>query len=185
MGRVPRVAVAQPITHLWERHREILRRLVAGDRQVDIAHSLDMTEARLSVICNSPAFQHELRRLSAGADASAMDVNARIQELSHDAITIMENAILDRAGSVPIKLKVDVAKDVLDRAGFGAVRKLQVTDVHLTKDDIEDLKRRRAGSNEPAGSACDGMSHISIDVSRNAIIDIGYESCEATGASAC
>ena len=143
MGRIPRAVLAQPITHLWERHREIIRRLVAGDMQVDIARDMEMTQGRLSIICNSPAFKSELQRLSAGADDNARDVSARIKELSIDAMTILENAILDPAGNIPIRLKTDIARDVMDRAGFGAVKKMQVTDVHLTSDDIADLRRRR------------------------------------------
>lgn len=144
MGRIPRAELAQPITHLWERHREIIRRLVAGEMQCNIARSIGMTEGRLSIICNSPAFKAELQRISGGADDNARDVSSRIKELSVDAMTILENAILDPNKEVPIKLKTDIARDVMDRAGFGAVKKMQVTDVHLTSDDIADLRMRRA-----------------------------------------
>ena len=66
---------AQPLTHLWERHKEIARRLVAGDRQKDIADDMKMTYSRMSIICNSPAFKTQIQRLSMGADNNALQVD--------------------------------------------------------------------------------------------------------------
>src|SRR3990167_368462 len=149
MGRVPGYANTatgipqQPITHLWERHKEIIRRLVAGDRQVDIARDLDMTQSRLSIICNSPAFQNQLKRISAGADEVAKDVQTRIQELSNDAMSVLETAILrGKEEGLSLKTQTDIAKDILDRAGLGSVKKVQSIDVVLSGADIEEMRLR-------------------------------------------
>lgn len=155
MGRVPGYAGTydgtpkQPITYLWERHREIIRRLVAGDKQVDIARDLNMTQGRLSIICNSPAFQNQLRRISEGADEVAKDVQTRIQELSNDAITVLETAILNgKAEGLNLKTRAAIAQDVLDRAGHGSVKKVQSVDIVLTGNDIEEMRSRARQNRE-------------------------------------
>lgn len=144
--RVPSgIVPSQPITHLWERHKEIMRRLVAGDRQVDIAKDLGMTQSRMSIICNSPAFLNQLERLSEGADNNALCVADRVKVLSDDAISVLENVLQDpNMHGVTAKVRVDVAKDVLDRAGHGATKKITSVTAVLNGDDIEELKARGA-----------------------------------------
>ena len=134
---------SQPLTHLWERHKEIMRRLVAGDRQVDIAKDLQMTQSRMSIICNSPAFKTQLERLSMGADNNALDVQDRVTALSIDAMSVLED-VLQNGDDLPKKLQVEVAKDIMDRAGHGAVKKTAVLNATLTADDLEDMRMRSA-----------------------------------------
>ena len=142
MGRVPGKEISQPLTHLWERHKEIMRRLVAGDRQVDIARDMQMTQSRMSIICNSPAFKTQLERLSLGADNNALDVQDRVTALSIDAMSVLED-VLQNGEGVPKKLQVDVARDIMDRAGHGAVKKTATITATLGADDIAEMRQRR------------------------------------------
>lgn len=142
MGRVPGKEISQPLTHLWERHKEILRRLVAGDRQVDIARDMQMTQSRMSIICNSPAFKTQLERLSLGADNNALDVQDRVTALSSDAMSVLED-VLQNGEGIPKKLQVDVARDIMDRAGHGAVKKTATITATLGADDIAEMRQRR------------------------------------------
>ena len=142
MGRVPGKEISQPLTHLWERHKEIMRRLVAGDRQVDISRDMQMTQSRMSIICNSPAFKTQLERLSMGADNNALDVQDRVTALSSDAMSVLED-VLQNGEGVPKKLQVDVARDIMDRAGHGAVKKTATITATLGADDIAEMHKRR------------------------------------------
>ena len=146
MGRIPgEEGPAQPLTHLWERHKEIMRRLVAGDRQVDIAKDMKMTQGRMSIICNSPAFKTQLERLSIGADNNALCVQDRVTALSDDAMSVLENVLQQgETMNVPLKLQVDVAKDIMDRAGHGAVKKSITASATLTADDLDEMRLREA-----------------------------------------
>lgn len=124
-----------------------MRRLVAGERPIEIASSLGMTTARLSIIMNSPIFKQELARLSTGADRGAIDVAGRIQETSIKAMEILESLLDGRAvdkGMTSFQ-QAKLAQDMLDRAGHGAVQKRQVAVMStvLTPEDIEELKRRK------------------------------------------
>ncbi len=55
----------QALQNLTPRHIEIMNRLMAGQRQKEIAADLDITQARLSVIVHSPLFQLELQKKQA------------------------------------------------------------------------------------------------------------------------
>ena len=133
---------SQPLTFLWERHKEIARRLVAGDRQKDIADDMKITYSRMSIICNSPAFKSQLERLSIGADNGALDVQDRVTALSSDAMAVLED-VLQNGDHLPKKLQVDVARDIMDRAGHGAVKKTATITATLGADDIAEMHKRR------------------------------------------
>lgn len=135
---------AQPLTHLWERHKEIIRRLIAGERQKDIADDLGLSYSRMSIICNSPAFKSQLNRMSLDANAQAINVQDRITDLSEDAISILEDVLQDNNSGLGIKDQVKVAQDVLDRAGHSAVKKVHTMNETLTAEDIEEMRLRKA-----------------------------------------
>ena len=135
---------AQPLTHLWERHKEIMRRLVAGERQKDIADDLRMTYSRMSIICNSPAFKTQLERMSLGADNNALDIDSRITALSSDAMSLMEDALQDNVMAIAPKDRLGIAKDILDRAGHGATKKIALQTTTITEADLDEMRARQA-----------------------------------------
>lgn len=138
----------QPLTHLWERHREIMRRLVAGERPTEIAHALGFTTSRMSIIMNSPAFKNELARLSRSADEKAADISGRIKESSIKAMNLLERILIPdsaEARETHINQKIKVAQDMLNRAGHSPILRAQVQHAHavVTADDIMKLRQRR------------------------------------------
>jgi hypothetical protein len=129
MGRIPSGKVPpQAIKAMQERHFEIMRRLIAGETQHKIALELGMSETRLSVVCNSPIFQQELIRRRGDVDKrfneTTGDIKARINNLQSDAVDVLELIVKkdkDNNGfPVPLRLKREVAIDILDIAGSGA-----------------------------------------------------------------
>lgn len=113
-GRVPK----QPITHLWDRHKEIARRLVMGQRQKDIADDLGMTQSRISIVANSPVVQEKVEELAESRDESAKDVAGRLKALSENAVDILDEVLSKNTTPFNANLQVKVAQDVLDRAGY-------------------------------------------------------------------
>lgn len=141
--RIPRRDIpAQPIQHLWERQKEIARRLAVGHRQCDIARDLKMTPGRMSIICNSPAFKKYLSTITAVREERAMDISATIREGAEKGASLLVNIL--ESTEAHISLKAKVAMDLLDREGHGKISKVQseVTH-HLTGDRIAELKRLR------------------------------------------
>jgi hypothetical protein len=144
--RVPRVRKgipSQPITYLWERQREIARRLVVGDRQVDIASDLGMTQSRMSVICNSPIFKKYLSTLTVRREEKAIDISEKIKKGAELGVDVLYDALTDEKAHISLKAKI--AMDFLDREGHGKVTTVRSEVTHiLTAGKIEELKRLRA-----------------------------------------
>ena len=102
-----------------ERHHEIKRRLIAGDRAVDIARSMGMTQSWLSIVMASPVFESELLKEREIADRNATDIGARLTRLAPDAMNVLEKAVRERSENIPEVTRVKFAQDVLDRVGHG------------------------------------------------------------------
>jgi hypothetical protein len=136
MGRHPSGKVPnQPLGIIMSKHREIMRRLVAGETQHRIAVEMGMTESRLSIICNSPLFKRELAALEAEVKGryitTTADIQAKINQLQPRAVDILDQ-ILNKTEvdgkSVSLPLKRDVALDVLELAGSGKKKNATVAD---------------------------------------------------------
>jgi len=133
----------QPITHLWERQKEIARRLIAGHRQIDIARDYDMTPGRMSIICNSPVFKQYLASLCTRREERAVDINALIKKGAESGAQLLVN-IVDGTTPAHISLQAKAAMDLLDREGHGKVSTVrQEVTHHLTSSRIEELKALR------------------------------------------
>jgi hypothetical protein len=108
------------IQSLKERHHEIKRRLVAGERAIDICRSMGMTPSWLSIVMSSPVFKMEMEKERQLADENAADVSKRLTRLAPDAMQVLEEAIRNKGDKeLSTMQRVYVAKDVLDRAGHG------------------------------------------------------------------
>lgn len=140
---------AKPVTYLWERHKEVARLLVAGERPVDICRRLGYTQAWLSTMMNSPVFKEYVSKLSERKDENAIDIRGQIEEGARvgvsELLKILKGEDEYKEG-VSVTQKIKVAQDFLDREGHGKVTKVQnnTTVTVLNEDRIEQLKARRA-----------------------------------------
>jgi hypothetical protein len=142
MGRNPGEEPRQyQIQQLWECHHEILRRLVIGQKSVDIARDLNVTTAVVSYVKNSEIGKRQLSLMRSSADMVAVNVAGKIKELAAKAIAVMEASLDD---DQPLTIRMKGAVDILDRAGHAAPRLIQTANLHthLTREDIEELKQR-------------------------------------------
>ena len=140
MGRPATGERKYEIQNIWDTHREIMRLLVSGMHHVDIARELNVTTATVSNVMNSAICKRQMELMRAAADLDAVDVAKRIQEVAPIALQTLESLMCE--GTDPIKFRV--ATDLLDRAGHAAVKTLRTESlsVHLTKDDIDEIKNR-------------------------------------------
>lgn len=145
----PTKPVAQPIRYLWERHHEIARRVVAGERPKDIAADMAITEPRLSVILNSPLMRERIEYLRDQADGLTIDIRRRLSWLAQQSMDVLEKAIEQKTedGGLSLLQKVRVGQDVLDRAGHGKVTitRGEHAHLHMTSDDLREMKDRVNG----------------------------------------
>jgi predicted transcriptional regulator len=139
MGRLPTGDRKYEITHIWDRHKEIMRLLVAGLSQVDIAKTLGVTPVMVSYTANSAICRRQMALMHAAADLDAVDVAKRIQEIAPVALDTLEKLLCEGNETTQFK----VATDLLDRAGHGAVKSFRMEHTaHLSRTDIEEIKQR-------------------------------------------
>lgn len=140
MGRPALQNRKYEIQNIWDTHREIMRLLITGAHHVDIANELGVTPQTISNVMNSAICKRQMELMRAERDLDAVDVAKRIQEIAPIALQTLESLLCE--GTDVVKFKT--ATDILDRAGHAAIRTMRTesVSVHLTKDDIEDIKSR-------------------------------------------
>lgn len=129
----------QPVK-MSDRHHRIMRLHLLGYSGREIAVMLGMSESRVSIVLNSNLGRCQAAIMRAEADTSAIETARRIREVAPKALQVIEDILAD--DSVPSSVRLRAAQDALDRAGHGAVKKLDVrsTSVSLSSDELEDIK---------------------------------------------
>ena len=142
MGRLPRGRRKYSIQEMQSVHREVVRRILIGQKSVDVAKDLGVTPAMVSYTRNSPIVQRQLAIMEAVRDIDAVDVSKRIKDLAPKAVTMLEE-VMDNENS-PAAVKVKAAVELLKMNGFVPPVRIQgsVLHGHLTMRDIDDMKRR-------------------------------------------
>ena len=156
MAKLPSGNRKYQIKELWDRHHEINRRILLGQKIKEIAEDLNISEATVSYTKNSKLAQDELNVLKAARDASSVDVAMQIKEIAPRALEVLEEVIEGDDSSLSLKAKV--ATDLLDRAGHSAPKKMigAMMHEHFTKDDIIKIKERAKTIGKLNGNVIEG-----------------------------
>lgn len=125
---------------LNERHHNILRLHLLGYSNKQIAERLGCTPASVSIAVNSNLGRLQAGLMRAEVDNGAIEAAKRIRALAPKAIDVIEETMSDE--EVPYAVRLRAAQDALDRAGFGAVKRVDTRSmsVSLSSDDLEELK---------------------------------------------
>jgi len=146
------------IGQLWDIHHEIIRRISLGERGSDIARDLGVTQTMVSYTKNSRIAQDKIDIMRGAMDADTVDLGIRIREIAPKALELLKE-VVDGNGAgkeATIGLRVGTAKDILDRAGYGAVKKFMGLHAQLSPEDIDRIKRRARESMSPIVVSDDG-----------------------------
>ena len=133
---------------IWERHQEMIRQIVVGRTNVEIAGTIGCTPQTVSNLRNSPVAKLEIDRLSMQCDASVTDLSQRIEEFAPVALNLIENIIRGTMQDASLSLRAKLANSHLARAGYGEVHKVQSLHAHLSRGDIEGIKERARNNSE-------------------------------------
>lgn len=141
MGRLPTGNRKYQIDHIWNVHHEVKRLALLGMKSVDIARTLNVSEAMVSYTLNSTIVRRELDIMRGARDLDALEVSRSIKALAPQAVEVLSDMLAE--GNIP-QLRLAAAKDVLDRSGHPAVRGVEVSagKTFLTRDEIADIKQR-------------------------------------------
>lgn len=124
----------------WDHHHEIVRRLLLGQKAVDIAADLGITPQTVSNVRNNPLVAAQLESMHAERDKDAMTVADQIKEIAPRAVAVLKEAMDDNDS--PWNAKVAAAKDILDRAGHAPVKRSENVNATLTLDELTAIKER-------------------------------------------
>lgn len=143
------------ISKIWEIHDEITRRLVLGEKNVNIAKALNCSEQTVSNVRNSPIIQDKMSVMKGARDAATVDIARDIQEFAPVALDLLKNIVMGKGVGTNASpaLRAKEANGFLDRAGFAPIRREQHMHAHLTPDDIEEIKLRAFGGHSPVVEA--------------------------------
>lgn len=177
-GAIRRVPGVGEMTEL---HHEICRRILMGHKNVDIAKSLKCTPQTVSNVRNSPIVKHRLRELGAARDGVTVNFAVEVQARAQRAFEILDEALMDETGEVPLMMRLKEANNILDRVerveGIGQ-RNLHLH-AHLTADDIERLKERALSIGLASGAVVGGgCTELDNALSGPDVLDITAETTE-------
>ena len=142
---------AYDVKALWEKHHEIVRQVVLGRTNGDIAMDIGCTPQTVSNVRNSPLAKEAIDRLSAGRDETVMNIAKRIEEFAPIALGLIENIVKGTVPGASIGLRARMASGQLARAGYGEVQKIHSVQTTLTRADMEVIKDRARSAAADAG----------------------------------
>lgn len=129
------------VNKMWEVHKEIVRLLLLGWKNVDIAEELHISEVMVSYTRNSKVVQSQLSIMGAARDADTIDLAREIREKAPKALELLEGIIKDNGATHSIALAAKTAENWMDRAGYGAPKRIEALVAHLTAEEIEGIKK--------------------------------------------
>jgi len=134
------------VSDMWEVHHEIVRRLVLGQKAVDIARDLNISGQMVSYVRNSPVVKDKLELMKGARDAETIDLAKRIREDAPEALRLLEDIIAGEVDGqeVGINLRAREANAMMNRAGYAPVTNIKgsIVHEHYVAEDIEAIKQR-------------------------------------------
>lgn len=133
------------IQQLNPRHYKILDLSLDGLSNIDIATAVGMSKEAISLIINSPSFQHELAMRRAVRDHQS-DNNAAAGHTANPALKALQEGALQAARRLVIAVSdpsptvaIKASDSILDRVGIGKVEKQEISQrsvsINITADD--------------------------------------------------
>ena len=134
------------VSEMWDVHHEIVRRLLIGQKVVNIAKDLKVSEAMVSYTKNSPVVREKLEIMKGARDAETIDLAKRIRENAPQSLRLLEDIISGEVDgtSVPLNMRRQEANMMMNRAGFAPVQTIKgaILHGHYTSEEIDDIKKR-------------------------------------------
>jgi len=148
------------VSEMWDVHHEIVRRLLIGQKVVNIAKDLNISEATVSYTRNSPVVRDKLEIMKGARDAETLDLAKRIRENAPQSLRLLEDIIDGEVDgtTVPLNMRRQEANMMMNRAGFAPIQTIkgEVLHGHYTKDEIDDIKKRAVEDGLKSGLVIEG-----------------------------
>jgi hypothetical protein len=148
------------VKEIWYQHQEIIRLMVLGYGNIEIADMTGYTPQTVSNIRNSPIVRERVEELQEGADERTLDIMDRVRQFEPIALKHLELIIQGKVEGVSASLRARTCENYLSRGGHGTVQKIASVSGTLSREDIEDLKQRAKDAAREQGSLVEGVATL-------------------------
>lgn len=130
--------MANIIQQLNPRHYKILEFVLAGVTNKQIAERLNVSPQMISIVINSPSFQHEVSLRREKIDSMK---NQRLVESDQEVVDAIKQGtrdavrrLLSSIGSTDENVAIRASVEILDRGGFPKVSKIESKNLTVVMD---------------------------------------------------
>ena len=147
------------------RHRRLAQLIVSGNSQSQCAKIFDVDKSTVCRWMKEPSVGMEIKRLQEMADVNVVTslpgIPEKLQEGAHKGIEALIEILEDkRSDPEIIKLKSNAAVEILDRAGYGPIKQVDVKQAsvsyQLTPEELEAFKKRGLKAARESGFILEG-----------------------------
>lgn len=125
---------------LKARNKRIAQLLVAGLSDKDTAQAVGVSPGTVSALKKQPLFLSYMDKLQAMQEADVVNIRAELEELAPKAVKRLEMLLNSQQQGIALA----ASKDILDRAGYNKVEKVQQfnANVHITPEQMSDIRQK-------------------------------------------
>lgn len=145
MGRPRTLERKYNYQYVTERHHEIIRMVLLGMENREIAGALGITPQTVSNVRQNPLAQQYIQTLTVARDAGACDMSKVLMQTATKGLQYLHELINDQHDEEGVgpALKVKVAQDALSRIGMSPiVRTHQINEERISPEILDMMKER-------------------------------------------
>jgi hypothetical protein len=124
------------ISKILPRHIEIMNRLLLGQKEVEIANDLGLSQSRLSVIVQSPLFQLELKKQIKKRQARVLAIEDTIIDASEAGAKLLKETAEN--DNIILPFRIDAGNKALTHL-FGRIVRTMPSPEALASDNPDDM----------------------------------------------
>lgn len=143
-------------------HRKLIRYMLAGMRNDEIASLTGLTSTRVSALRCSPLIKSRMAEIQADIDAAFVSAEGRLSAVSHadvakrissEQLRSVDTIVSLREGAASEHVRLRASADLLDRGGHSSIqRSLNVSAVVKADGTVANLLRVMANDKDAAGT---------------------------------
>jgi transcriptional regulator len=141
--------------NIRQRHRLVYALHACGWTGNEIAEHVGYSASRVSIILNDPRAQAIIDEFGTGLGKMVSSVREKLELHSNEAVDEIASLI---KGATKENVRLNAAKAILDRAGYGTVSKVIRASEGLTNEQVEILARGLADA-DAAYEAVEGVDY--------------------------
>ena len=129
-------AVSFMLKQLRLHHRNILQMSFNGFSATEIAEKLDLTEQTVYKVIGSELGKAYMNGLDDKMQNNTLDVRKELISMNRDALQTFKR-LLNPKEKAPASVQFNTAKDILDRSGYKAPEKIDLSFYNKSDDEID------------------------------------------------